>query len=139
MQVQEEARRIGTASTLTRDQQELLRIHERCNHVTSVADMQLLSATSVFPKRLSKCTRPACATCCYDAAQRKPWRNKGKHNESILQKMKTLPGEIAHTDLMTSSVPGLAPHIVGFLASRKFHYTSFFVDDRSDYTFACHQ
>ena len=29
--------------------------------------------------------------------------------------------------------------MAGFLTSRKFHYASFFVDDRSDYTFACHQ
>ena len=40
---------------------------------------------------------------------------------------------------MTSSVPGLVPQIVGFLGSKKFHYTSFFVDDRSDYTFVHHQ
>ena len=53
--------------------------------------------------------------------------------------MKTLPGEIAHTDLMKSSLPGLMPQMIGFLSSRKFHYTSFFVDDRSDYTFACDQ
>ena len=101
--------------------------------------MQLLDATGIFPKRLSKCTRPAFDTCCHGTAQRKIWRTKGKHNESILQKMKTLPGEIVHTDLMTSSVPGLMPQMVGFLASRKFHYTSLFVDDRSDYTFACHR
>ena len=53
--------------------------------------------------------------------------------------MNTLPGEIAHADLMTSSVPGLISQMVGFLASRKFHYASFFVDDHSAYTFACHQ
>ena len=29
--------------------------------------------------------------------------------------------------------------MVGFLRSKKFHYTSFFVDDRSDYTFVHHQ
>ena len=53
--------------------------------------------------------------------------------------MKTLPGEITHADIMTSSVPGLMPQMVGFLSSKKFHYASFFVDDKSDFTFACHQ
>ena len=65
VQVQKEARRIGTTSTLAKDQLELLRIHERYNHVMSVADIQRLAASGVFPKRLSKCTRPACATHCY--------------------------------------------------------------------------
>ena len=31
------------------------------------------------------------------------------------------------------------PQMVGFVTSRKFHYASLFVDDRSDCTFACHQ
>ena len=107
LKVQEEAHQIGTASTLNKDQLELLKINERHNHVVSVAEMQLLTANVIFPKSLSKCTRPACAAYCYCAAQRKPWRTKGKYNESILQKMKTLPGEIDHADLITSSVPGL--------------------------------
>lgn len=137
--VQEEARMIGTSETLSKDQTELLRIHERYNHVISIPDIQILAAAGHFPSRLAKCTRPACATCCYGSAQRKPWRSKSKQNKAILDKMRTLPGEIAHTDLMTSSVAGLIPQMVGFLTSKKFHYSSFFVDDRSDFTFICHQ
>ena len=53
--------------------------------------------------------------------------------------MRSLPGEIAHTDIMTSSVPGLIPQIAGFIASEKYHHASFFADDRSDFTFAYHQ
>ena len=53
--------------------------------------------------------------------------------------MKHLPGKIAHTDIMTSSVPGLTPQMVGFHGSTKFHHTSFFVDDKSDFTFLHHQ
>ena len=136
LKVQEEARVVGTSSTLNKNQLELLKIHERHNQLMSIANIQLLVATRTLPKRIYKCTRPACATFCHSAAQRKSWRTKGKHNERILQKIKTLPGEIAHTDLMTSSVPGPMPQMVGFLTSRKFHYASFFVDGRSDYTFA---
>ena len=40
---------------------------------------------------------------------------------------------------MTSSVPGLIPQMVGFLTSQKFYHSSFFFDDRSDFTFAHHQ
>ena len=53
--------------------------------------------------------------------------------------MKILPGEIFNTDLMKNSVPGLIPQITGFLSSAKFHYASFFIDDRSDFTFVCNQ
>ena len=84
-----------------------------------VADMQLLTATSVFMKLNGQ--------------------TKGNHNVSILNEMKILSGEIAHKCLMTSSEPGIIHQIVGFITSRKFHWTSFFVDNRSDYTFACHQ
>ena len=40
---------------------------------------------------------------------------------------------------MIISVPSLMPQMVGFLGSTKFHYASFFVDDRSDFTFVHHQ
>ena len=53
--------------------------------------------------------------------------------------MRKLLGEIAHADIMTSSVLGLIPQMIGFLMSRKFHHTSFFVDDSSDYAFVHHQ
>ena len=137
--VQEEAKLIGTAETLSKDQGELLCLHERFNHVISIVDLQILAAAGHFPKRLSICTCPACASCYYSLAQHKAWRSKGKHNKAILDQMRTLPGEIAHTDIMTSSVPGLIPQMVGFLTSKKFHYTSFFVDDKSDFTYVYHQ
>ena len=71
LKVQDEVRRIGIASTLTIDQQDFLRIHERHNNDMSVADTQLLAATGVFLKRLSKCARLACAACSYGSSQRK--------------------------------------------------------------------
>ena len=69
--VQEEAKMIGTADTLSKDQSELLRLHERFNHVIYIPDLQTLAAAGHFPKRSSKCTRPACTSCCYGSAQRK--------------------------------------------------------------------
>ena len=50
-----------------------------------------------------------------------------------------MPGEIAHTDVMTSSVPGLIAQIVGFVTSKKVYHTSFFVGDESDYAFVHQQ
>ena len=57
----------------------------------------------------------------------------------MLDRICELPGEIAYADIMTSSVPRLIPQMVSFLTSRRFHCTSFFVDDSSDYTFIHHQ
>lgn len=101
--------------------------------------MRLLAATRVFSKRLSKCIRPCCAACFYGSAQRKPRKTKGNHDGSVLQNTKKNPGEIDHVDLLTSSVTELIPQMVGFLASKKFHCTTFFVENRSDCTFSYHQ
>jgi len=46
---------------------------------------------------------------------------------------------MAHTKIIISSMPGLIPQMVGFLASNKFHYTSFFVNNKSNFTFIYHQ
>ena len=75
----------------------------------------MLAAAGHFPKRLSKCTRPACATCSYEASRRKPWRTKVKHNKAMLESIRTLADGIAHTDITTSSVPGLIAQMVRFL------------------------
>ena len=53
--------------------------------------------------------------------------------------MHTLPGDIAHTDIMISSIPSLISQMVEFLSWKKFYYASFFIDDKSDFTFAYHQ
>ena len=99
LKIQKEAILTGTSETLNKDQQELLRIHERHNHVILILDIQALAAASHFPKTLSKCARPDCATCYYGAAERKPWRSKGKLNKAILDSIRTFPGEIAHIEM----------------------------------------
>ena len=53
--------------------------------------------------------------------------------------MKHLPGEIAYTSMMNSSVPALMPQMVGFYGSAKFHNASLFVDDKLDCTFVHNQ
>ena len=71
--LQKDIKNIGTADDLTKDQIELLKMHERHDHVISTPDIKLLAAAGCFPKRLARCTHPACATCCYGYAHRKPW------------------------------------------------------------------
>ena len=71
LQVQEEAKHIGTTETISKDQLEHLRTHERHNHIASMANVQSLAAAREFISRRSKCARPACDTCCYGAAQLK--------------------------------------------------------------------
>ena len=57
--------------TLLKDQIELLKIHERYNHVISITGIELLAAVGYFPKRLLNCTRLAYAIYCYGATQRR--------------------------------------------------------------------
>ena len=114
-QVRDEAKRVGTSYSLNKDQKDLLRMHGRCNRVISIADLKLLEVAVHVLKRLSKCVRPDCATCCYVKAHTKTGRSKGKHNKAILDRMKKLSRSISYADIMTSSFPGLIPQIVGFL------------------------
>ena len=102
-------------------------------------DFQLISASGKNTSRLSKCAHPMCATYCYGSAQLKPWRTEGKHNKATFHHLKYIQRETAYTYIMTSSVPGLVHRMVGFLGSKTFHCTSFFVDDRCDCTFVHHQ
>ena len=90
---------------MTKDQQYLIRFYDRKNHVMPVADTQLLAATGILPKNLSECAKLAYALWCYESAQWKPWRDKGKHN-CFKKDKKNLPGEIVHDDLIVISVPG---------------------------------
>ena len=138
LKVQEKSYRIGTEPKFTRDRQKI-RMHERCHNAIHVAKLQLLTATCVFPKKLSKWVRPARSACCSGSSLRKTWQTKSKHNESVLQKMKNLLKEIAHEDLMTSSAPVLIHQMVSFLASKEFHCIFFFVDDHKGCTFAYHR
>ena len=99
---------------------------------------QLLAAASYFPKRLSTCDRPQCCNCHFGKVRKKAWRSKSKSTEQILQHIHRKPGSIAHTDIMTSSVGGLMPQMIGFLTRERFQHTHVFIDDDSDLTFAFH-
>ena len=93
----EEDKLIGTSDSLNKDQTELLRRHERHNHVISIVHLQLLVAVDHFPTRSSKCARLHCASCCCGKAHKKTCRSKGKHDRSILDRIKKLLGEVSHT------------------------------------------
>ena len=98
---------IRTTETLSKDQSELLHLCKQFNYVISILDSQLLAAAGHFLKRLLKCTYPVYTSYYYRLAQQKVYRSKGKHNKIILDKIRTLSGQIACANKITSSVPGL--------------------------------
>ena len=53
--------------------------------------------------------------------------------------MRVMSDEISHADILTRLVPGVMPQMVGILFSKKFHFTSFFEDGRSDFAYIHHQ
>ena len=50
LKLQEDAKQVCTKETLDKNQLELLQLHERFNHVISIADLQLLAAAGHFLK-----------------------------------------------------------------------------------------
>ena len=57
----------------------------------------------------------------------------------MFHRLKNFPRQILHASVMTSSIPGLVSQMVSFLGSKNIYCTSFFVDNRSDFTFVHHQ
>ena len=55
-----------------------------------------------------------------------------------MHNLKSTPGSVAHTDIMSSSVGGLIPQMTGFLTHQCYFHTHIFVDDKSDFTFGYH-
>jgi len=108
------------------------------NHEVSIKDIQLLAAAGYFPKYLASCNRPQCCECHFRKACKNAWKFKLQNTNQILQHMKKTPGSVAHTDIMTLSIGGLIPQMIGFLTRERFFHTHIFVDDISDLTFAYH-
>ena len=55
-----------------------------------------------------------------------------------MHELKSVPGSVAHTGIMPSSVAGLIPQMTGFLTHQCYFHTHIFVDDKSDFIFGHH-
>lgn len=122
-----------SVNTLSKDQQELLDIHEKTNHCISIKELQLMAKEGKLPNRLSTCNPPLCPSCLYGKAHKRPWRTKGKHRRHIRRECDTLPGKATSSDTFEATVPGLIPQSTGKLMRDKFSAGTVFVDHATDF------
>ena len=126
---------IFSQKTLSRDQEELLALHEKTNHCVSMQDLQTLAIKGHLPQRLALCPRPVCSGCLFGKAHKRPWRYKsGKKTIRSTNKAEK-PGDYVSVDTFCSSVDGLIPQSRGTLMNDKFTAGTVFVDHASDFVY----
>ncbi|KAI2507331.1 hypothetical protein MHU86_7051 [Fragilaria crotonensis] len=97
---------------------EFLRWHHKLNHMSG-AKMQSMAKCGLLPKKLAKCQIPACTSCLYGKATRRPWRTKPKLGQQGGKlRTATEPGQCISVDQLESTTPGLIAQIKGWLTKK---------------------
>jgi transposase InsO family protein len=112
---------------------EMLQIHHQCGHI-SFARIQEMAKLGMLPKRLAKCPVPTCSACLYAKAIRRKWRGKTANN-SDEAKEPLKPGECVSVDQLKSPTPGLIAQLSGFLTTKRYGYTTVYIDHASQLGF----
>jgi hypothetical protein len=91
--------------------------------------MQSMAKCGLLPKKLAKCQIPACTSCLYGRATRRPWRTKSKLGQQG-GKLRTAmePGQCISVDQLESTTPGLIAQIKGWLTKKRYRVATIFVD-----------
>lgn len=107
---------------------EFLRWHHKLNHMSG-AKMQSMAKRGLLPTKLAKCQIPACTSCLYGKATRRPWRTKPKlgHQGGKLRTAME-PGQCISVDQLESTTPGLIAQIKGWLTKKRYRVATIFVD-----------
>lgn len=113
-------------------QQELLHWHYRLNHL-SFTRIQEMAKQRLLLTRLAKCTAPLCSGCTYGKMTRCPWRTKAPY--SAVPKIATAPGQCVAVDQLDATVPGLTAQLKGIPATKRYNYTTIFIDHYSELTY----
>jgi hypothetical protein len=106
-----------------------LKLHHTLGHL-AFSKMKKMSKMGILAAKFANCDIPACTSCMYGKATRKPWRGKlsnhektVKINESILS-----PGDIICVDQMESKVPVFIAQMKGWLTKKRYKLATVFVD-----------
>ena len=105
-----------------------LRYHRQFEHIL-FSSLQGMTSVGVIPKRLRKCRIPMCSSCLYTKAAKKPWRVKQNLNHEL--KVILSPGELVSVDQLESLTPDLVVQMMGHLTTKRYKYTTVFVDQAS--------
>ena len=113
----------------TTDASLMLRYHHRFGHI-SFAKLRNMAKQNIIPRRLAECPIPACSACLFAKATRRQWRNKRRKNWSGSRKA-TRPGDVVSVDQLVSPTPGFISQITGRLTTKRYKYTTVYVDQFS--------
>ena len=107
---------------------EFTHVHQRLGHLPP-AKIQRMAAAGFLPRRLAKCQVPACRSCLFGQATRRPWRHKPR-KDAIPRKLRTAtsPGQCVSVDQLESSTPGLIAQMKGWLTKKRYRVATIFVD-----------
>jgi hypothetical protein len=111
----------------------LLRYHQKFGHL-SMRALQMMAKLGIIPSRLKDCPVPACSTCIYAKAMKRPWRNKSRSNYEEIEKP-TRPEQVVSVDQLVSPTPGLVAQMTGRLTVQRYKYAIVFVDQFSRYSY----
>ena len=119
---------------LGKDQQDLVLLHNKMNHLPFPAMIKLAQNGNI-DKRFAKLKnrQPVCMSCVFGRSHRQPWRSK-KAPGTICKESETEPGDFVSIDQMVSAQPGLTTQIFCYLTNMIIWGATVFVDHVSDYT-----
>ena len=107
----------------------LLKLHQQFGHI-SFAKLQIMAKKGVIPSKYGTCDIPVCQACAYAKMIRKPWRNKPMA-KYVSDQDNLKPGDIISVDQMVSPVPGFIAQMTGKLTTKRYKYSTVFVDQSS--------
>ena len=112
-----------------------LQWHHRLNHL-SPATMQHMAKQGLLPSKLAKCQTPACSSCLYGKATRRPWRTKPAAKASVSKlRTATAPGQCISIDQLESRTPGLIAQMRGWITKKRYRVATIFVDHFSGHSY----
>jgi hypothetical protein len=113
-------------ANLTKNQQLLLRWHNRLSHL-SFHKLQDLARQGKLPKQMIGCQHPVCRSCQFGKAHRRP----SPDTTHPIDSANLWPGDKLSIDQLESSTPGYVDHFKGKPASARYHAASIYVDHAS--------
>jgi hypothetical protein len=132
---QEQLEQISNPLILDNDQQELMGLHCKLNHLPLLAMITLAEMGKLNKKFVRlKHRLLVCMSCLFGTYHRKPWRSKGLKG-LIRKETDNAPGKCVSMDQMVSAQPGLIPQMTSFLTNVHLWGATIFVDHYLDYVF----
>ena len=84
----------------------------------------------ILTKILAMCVILVFSPCLYTRINRRPWMQSSKKNMDK-EKDPERPGDVILVDHIRSPTPGLIAQMTGFMTTKRYHYTTLYLDQAS--------